>query len=770
MALVSAGPCEVYDFHSERFARELWVKDAPVLPYVDVRAAKLEQRAKSLLSKQAAGPTTRLQLGYNAETYEAEEKLKAAKKQALSTRFEPPPRKDVYVKGAQEWEKNMWKVWDKKKMQEDARRDKYSTAITSYVAGHKLVGRFEPPAVTQCAHCDIGGGLHPLRRCMGCMAVAYCCRMHQKKHWEWHKHICFAIRAANNLEAKRGEGAGWCKLRPRRWRRPPVELGCIVETNVRARWANWKQFYTNGAQSMLNQMGDGGPFVLKEWDEAVASMAMCEEATFVFSVGATQRAMMPFVACRKAPPGTVLVCEVGLINVKRNGGRDQEVNDFLTAKFVAEARQKKLDRLDEQKFMRLRMANDRKDKTDQAMKLLKHTLDGTASADALAEQKDAAEFGADGAAPPSSAAAPPPEATGGAGAADATEASKAPEQPTSVASSPAKAATPPSAAAPKAAAKAAPTDDVEEWEEEPVHDYEAFGEGDDFFALPGDDSEAPLNLPSAFDDLPDEAFFDAAGGLKTPTLPSSATASGADSGPAPHFNAQESVAKKPRFLPAAAFEGAKPGYLFKRGDEGVGYYLDVAVAVAPWESAMPTMGVGNNLATAPWDVSDPVTGGAGGGGGAAGGRGISAPTPKANDPWASIDTVDTTSARVADAIAAQKHELAAAKAAAERMKKERAARAAGGSAASKPAAAPASKPAATSASKPAAPAASTVRPLLEELGLGDKYAAFEAAGLTDAAALASLQKSDPAKLASQLTQAGLKMGQRQKFILALGPK
>ena len=43
--------------------------------------------------------------------------------------------------------------------------------------------------------------------------------------------------------------------------------GAIVETNCRARWANWKQFYTNGAQSMLNQMGDGGPFVFKEWDE-----------------------------------------------------------------------------------------------------------------------------------------------------------------------------------------------------------------------------------------------------------------------------------------------------------------------------------------------------------------------------------------------------------------------------------------------------------------------------------------------------------------------
>lgn len=28
---------------------------------------------------------------------------------------------------------------------------------------------------------------------------------------------------------------------------------CVVETNCRARWANWKQFFTNGAQSMLNQ-------------------------------------------------------------------------------------------------------------------------------------------------------------------------------------------------------------------------------------------------------------------------------------------------------------------------------------------------------------------------------------------------------------------------------------------------------------------------------------------------------------------------------------
>ena len=113
---------------------------------------------------------------------------KPPKATALAAKLEPPPRKDVYVKGAMEWEKNAWKVWDKKKVQEAQRRDKYSTALTSYLGGNKLVHRFEPPAITQCAHCDLGGGLHPLRRCMGCMAVAACCRMHQSQHWQWHQH------------------------------------------------------------------------------------------------------------------------------------------------------------------------------------------------------------------------------------------------------------------------------------------------------------------------------------------------------------------------------------------------------------------------------------------------------------------------------------------------------------------------------------------------------------------------------------------------------
>ena len=781
MALVATQVSEVYDFHSERFARSLWVNGAPILPYVEVRAAKLEARAKSLGAARSSASGMRLRLGYNVETYEAEERLKAAKKNALSAKLEPPPRKDVYVKGAQEWEKNMWKVWDKKKMQEEQRRDKYSNAMVSYVAGHKLVGRFEPPAVTQCAHCDIGGGLHPLRRCMGCMAVAYCCRMHQKKHWEWHKHICFAIRAANNLEAKRGEGAGWVKLRPRRWRRPPIENGAIVETNTRARWANWKQFYTNGAQSMLNQMGDGGPFVFKEWDEAVASMAMCEEATFVFSVGATQRAMMPFVACRKAPMGTVLVCEVGLINVKRNGGRDQEVNDFLTAKFVAEARQKKLDRLDEQKFMRLRMANDRKDKSDQAMKLLKHTLDGTASADALAEQKDDGEFGAEDAGnEPSALAAAAtvlaPEATGSEPAVAAS----------STSSSPAKA----TAASERAAAKPAamPTiaaDDVEEWDEEPAHDYEAFGgEGeDDFFALPGDGSEAPLNMPSAFDDVPDEAFFDDAGRFKAPALPPAAALPGGSDDAAPHFNAQESIAKLPPFVPAPAFDGARVGYVFKQGDRGLGFYLDSASASAPWEDSknIPSFGLGDNLGSAPWDISDASSGIRANGTP----RGLSAPAPKVNDPWASVDSVDTSQTRVNDAIAAQKHQLEAAKAAAERMKRERAAKAAGaGEGATQSAALTAPKAgvgaAATSSSGAAAAAigaeardsdgVGTIKQLLDRLGLGDKLAAFKAAGMTDPHKLASLHRSDPTALTSELTKIGLKMGQRQKVILALDEK
>ena len=91
-------------------------------------------------------------------------------------------------------------------------------------------------------------------------------------------------------------------------------------------------------------------------------MAMCEEATFVFAVKEVQRMMMPFVAARKAPVGTVLVIEVGLTDVRRENGKRREVNDFLFSKFRLESAQKKLDRIEEQKVMRLRERRDRAEK------------------------------------------------------------------------------------------------------------------------------------------------------------------------------------------------------------------------------------------------------------------------------------------------------------------------------------------------------------------------------------------------------------------------
>ena len=58
MALVATQVSEVYDFHSERFARSLWVNGAPILPYVEVRAAKLEaylRQAATAAKKRGGG-------------------------------------------------------------------------------------------------------------------------------------------------------------------------------------------------------------------------------------------------------------------------------------------------------------------------------------------------------------------------------------------------------------------------------------------------------------------------------------------------------------------------------------------------------------------------------------------------------------------------------------------------------------------------------------------------------------------------------------------
>ena len=262
------GVAATTDLWLERLARLLWTWDpaaqsAPLQPVSALR----EARAAAAAARTAAREP--LLLGYDVAAEEARVRELASQERALALKREAEaPRRDQYVKGAMDWERNAWKVWDQKKEAEEKRRDRYGRALTHYIGGNKIVVREEPPSLTQCAHCDLGGGVHSLRRCMGCFAVAYCCKLHQKVHWQWHKHICFAIRAANNLEAKKGEGAGWVKLRPRRWRRPPIEKGAVVETNCRMRWANWKQFYTNGAMPMLNMMGDGGPLVCRAWDEA----------------------------------------------------------------------------------------------------------------------------------------------------------------------------------------------------------------------------------------------------------------------------------------------------------------------------------------------------------------------------------------------------------------------------------------------------------------------------------------------------------------------
>ena len=52
MSLVCA-PTEVYDSFLERRAKYLWVADAPIVPYPEVRSLKLELRAKSLPRLQA---------------------------------------------------------------------------------------------------------------------------------------------------------------------------------------------------------------------------------------------------------------------------------------------------------------------------------------------------------------------------------------------------------------------------------------------------------------------------------------------------------------------------------------------------------------------------------------------------------------------------------------------------------------------------------------------------------------------------------------------
>ena len=65
---------------------------------------------------------------YNAYIYHVnfayEQAVREAENQqrALAAAAAPPPRKEVYVKGAMEWERQAWRVWDVRKAPEEPRR------------------------------------------------------------------------------------------------------------------------------------------------------------------------------------------------------------------------------------------------------------------------------------------------------------------------------------------------------------------------------------------------------------------------------------------------------------------------------------------------------------------------------------------------------------------------------------------------------------------------------------------------------------------------
>lgn len=51
-------------------------------------------------------------------------------------------------------------------------------------------------------------------------------------------------------------------------------------------------------------------------------------------------------------------------------------------------------------------------------------------------------------------------------------------------------------------------------------------------------------------------------------------------GAAPASAAAAPAPTQPAFVPSPAFAGARPGYLFKLGPQGLGYYLDTPVSAA----------------------------------------------------------------------------------------------------------------------------------------------------------------------------------------------
>lgn len=67
-----------------------------------------------------------------------------------------------------------------------------------------------------------------------------------------------------------------------------------------------------------------------------------------------------------------------------------------------------------------------------------------------------------------------------------------------------------------------------------------------------------------------------------------------------------------KFIAAETFDGAKPGYVFRKGDAGIGYYQDITSAgvCGEWESyfgnktKQPVNAFGNTTADAPDTVEE----------------------------------------------------------------------------------------------------------------------------------------------------------------------
>lgn len=62
------------------------------------------------------------------------------------------------------------------------------------------------------------------------------------------------------------------------------------------------------------------------------------------------------------------------------------------------------------------------------------------------------------------------------------------------------------------------------------------------------------------------------------------------------------------FIPSVTFQGPKPGFHFKRGKQGIGYYADVAPAAAQTQAVAPAAGkqAGSSDAACPSDVTSPA--------------------------------------------------------------------------------------------------------------------------------------------------------------------